>query len=133
MTGGFMPDITAEHIALLRQWGRLQTQIEALQRTHAHEKAQTSQELVRLRAQLIIRDTLAYWGMNPLLQRRRVAPARQPDRAISAQEVICQTGCIAHAHAGMDKEDTCRLLGGTCETLSVKMAASKVNFDTAQK
>ncbi len=117
MTGVFMPDITAEHIALLRQWGRLQTQIEALLRTHAHEKAQTSQELVRLRAQLIIRDTLAYWGMNPLLHKHRVAPARQPDRTKSAQEVICQTGCIAQAHAWLGDEDQCRLLGGNCQNL----------------
>ena len=112
-----MPDITAEHIALLRQWGRLQTQIEALQRTHAHEKAQTSQELVRLRAQLIIRDTLAYWGMNPLLQRQRVAATRQQDRNKSAQEVICQTGCIAQAHAWLGDEDQCRLFGGNCQNL----------------
>jgi len=120
MAGGFMPDITAEHTALLRQWGRLQTQIEALQRTHAHEKAQTSQELVRLRAQLIIRDTLAYWGMNPLLHRPRVAPARQSDRAISAQEVICQTGCLSQAHAWLDNNDQCRLYGGACENLPQK-------------
>jgi len=117
MAGGFMPDITAEHIALLRQWGRLQTQIEALQRTHAYEKAQTSQELVRLRAQLIIRDTSAYWGMNPLLHRQRVAPAREPDRVKSAQEVICQTGCIAQAHAWLGDEDQCQLLGGNCQNL----------------
>jgi hypothetical protein len=126
-----MPDWTAEHMAVLREWGRLQIQIEALQRRHAQEQALSSQSVVRLRAQLIIRDTLAYWGMGPLLHRQRVKSASHSGRSIGAQEVICHSGCVAHAHAWLSEGDQCRLLGGTCENLSGRTAVSKASSKTA--
>jgi hypothetical protein len=110
-----------EHQALVRQWGRLQTQIDAVLKDQARQQATWISELMQLRAQLIIRDTQAFWGLGfGLLPRPHPAKQEGPRHAPSVKQVICQSGCVSQAHTWLDNNDQCRLYGGTCDNLSLK-------------
>ncbi len=111
-----MSHLINEHQALVRHWGRLQTQIDALLKDQARQQARWAAELMRLRAELIIRDTQAFWGMahahSPVT---RPAKRASIDTAPTVRQVICQSGCVSQAHAWLDDDDQCRLYGGACD------------------
>lgn len=112
-----------EHWALIREWAGWQQRMDTLRDEQAQRVRQLERELMRLRAERVIRHTQWLWGMGfagfarpgtgGLAARSSETdgnPARQ-----RTQAVICQTGCISQAHAWLDDEHQCRLLGGTCE------------------
>lgn len=109
----------SEHRVLLRQWGRLQTQIDALLKEQTRQRAQWASEVMRLRAELIIRDTQAYWGMGAVRLLPRSVPRRELATATTAAQVICQSGCVSQAHAWLGSDDQCRLYGGECDQVSM--------------
>jgi hypothetical protein len=112
-----MSHLIHEHQALVRQWGRLQAQIDGLLKEQALQHAQWTAELMRLRAQLIIQDTQAFWGMAyARLPRPRPGKRENTRPAPSVKQVICQSGCVSQAHAWMDGDDQCRLYGGACSS-----------------
>lgn len=115
--GAFMSHLLNEHLALVRQLGRLQTQVTALVEAQSHQQAAWTKEVLRLRAQLIIQDTQAFWGMAyARLPRHRLAKRENTRPAPSVKQVICQSGCVSQAHAWLDGDDQCRLYGGACSS-----------------
>ena len=118
-------EIAIEHAALTRQLAsaqrRLSEQMQAnAQRVHALEG-----EVVQLRAQLIVARSCMLWGlstagvMRPLARRASVAHAAAEMAAMAeASSVICQTGCVGHAHPWLEADGQCRRTGASCVHVS---------------
>lgn len=123
MTGlGMEQGACAEYGALLRMWGRLQTEMSVLCQAHAQALKTLESEVLRLRADLLITHTALYWGMTagrlavtkrPL---QRVAPASAT--LLAANEVLCRTGCEGHAHHWLDDHSGCTRTGQPCHRLT---------------
>lgn len=124
MAGPADAAVLCEHGALLRQWGGLQRRMDTVLRAAAAREAALAGENLRLRAELVLLRTGVFWGLGAgRLQRSpRVLPvtARPPldSHACEAQAVICQTGCMGHAHPWRDADGQCRRSGQACEPLS---------------
>lgn len=130
--------LIAEHGVLMRQLGGLQHRVDQLQREHANETGALQGELLRLRAQIVVSRTEVYWGLTTRPHLRvaarldtRVLPRGGPGRAVppaeelaAAQGVLCQTGCMGHAHPWRDAEGQCRLTGQVCEPSTAGVAES---------
>jgi len=100
-------ELAQEHGVLMRQIGGLQSRCTEL----LH---------LRLRAELVLLRTSVFWGLGAAAVLRRRSPAvrsRPPVEAGAreAQAVICQTGCVGHAHPWMDAEGQCRRSGQACD------------------
>ena len=116
-----LPDLVAEHAALARWLGHLQRRVGALQHDHRQQVATLQADLMRLRGQTMVLRTATLWGLGGLL----LAPAGSAARALvlravhpvwrEASEVICQTGCVGHAHPWRDDQGLCRRTGEACQ------------------
>ncbi|WP_137920412.1 hypothetical protein [Hydrogenophaga sp. 2FB] len=118
-------EIAIEHAVLTRQLAsaqrRLSEQVQACtQRMDALER-----EVVQLRAQLVMARSCMLWGLNtagvmrPLARRARVASAAAEAVAMAeASNVICQTGCVGHAHPWLEADGQCRRTGASCAHVS---------------
>ena len=117
-------DLVQEHGVLLRQWAHAQSRMSEMAAAHTRRCAELKAQLMRQRARWVIATTRSLWGLGwPGLTRLpAAAPARQGERASpeqmplrTVQEVLCQTGCVAQAHAWLDEESgDCRLSGQPC-------------------
>lgn len=119
-----------EHLALLRRWAQLQHDMDALRSQHQHQMEHLQARLLRLQAELVIRHTHTLWGLGhrrfALTDSARHSTAgprlERANPAFSAADAtraaICQSGCIAQAHAWLGDEQQCRLHGGRCEPLN---------------
>lgn len=123
MTGPTMTEaICTEHAALLRMWGRLQTDLSVRCQAHATALEALSSEVLRLRADLLITRTALLWGMGPggvaVVRRhpRRMAPLAAAPSAVA--EVLCRTGCEGHAHHWLDDQGECTRTGQACHRLA---------------
>ncbi|WP_227817652.1 hypothetical protein [Nitrogeniibacter aestuarii] len=99
------PDLP-DRLALTRQIRQLQSRIDVLTRelngaTHFTASIATS--------------TGASRPARKTLKQRRSFDQDDLDAAITAREVICQTGCISHGHYWLKTED-CALSGHPCST-----------------
>ena len=129
-----------EHSVLLRQYGALQRRCGHQVLAQAQEIERLQQQQVRLRASLIVRDSVLAWERE---DRRKLldAMALRPEDEIEAEHerdstlmhlhghesdadwlehslrcadlVVCQTGCISHG-AYWRVEDHCKRTGKTC-------------------
>lgn len=113
-------DIAVEHAAMARCLGQLQRHLDALQLAHRQQVAALQAELVRLRGQTVALRTATLWGLGEVLQSRSTdaRPAHAPRLATvwpEASAVICQTGCVGHAHVWLDDQGRCRRTGDACE------------------
>ena len=109
-----------EYLALANQWAHLQQRIEVLCREHAQRVRRLETELLRLRAERVIRHTQTLWGLGhatPVAPGLAAAPDKGPPARQAAEALICQTGCIGQAHAWLSEDQQCRLHGGACEQL----------------
>jgi len=112
-----VPDLVAEHAALARWLGQLQRRMGALQHDHREQVAKLQADLIRLRGQTLVLRTAMLWGLDGLLLAPAGSAARAPVlRAVhlvwrEASEVICQTGCVGHAHPWRDDQGLCRRTG----------------------
>ena len=98
------PHIALEHTALVRQLGRAQNAITTLQ-AHARARQNTlEQKVVWLRGQLLVAHTAVLWHL----------PLPRQGGLRAAQEVVCDTGCVGHAHHWLGAAGECRLHGGAC-------------------
>lgn len=114
-------ELVVEHRVLMRQIGGLQRRSsEQLQASAARETALLADNL-RLRAELVLLRTAVLWGLGAAVVLRRPAlprSTRKPNfdaEAREAQSVICQTGCVGHAHPWLDADGQCRRSGQICE------------------
>lgn len=116
-------ELVVEHGVLMRQIGGLQRRSsELLQASIAREAALQADNL-RLRAELVLLRTSVFWGLGAatVLRRSPAAPARPvvDASAREAQAVICQTGCVGHAHPWLEADGQCRRSGQACERLDI--------------
>ena len=114
-------EIAIEHGVLTRQMAALQRRLSDQMRAGALQVLALEEEVLRLRAQLIVTRTCMLWGlgvagvMKPMPRARAVAArARTVDMA-EASSVICQTGCVGHAHPWLEADGQCRRTGQVCE------------------
>jgi hypothetical protein len=113
--------LAAEHGALLRQIGALQRRCSEQWRAAAAAQATLEGANLRLRAELMLLRTGMYWGLGAATVLRRPAHPRQPApahyaaEAPEAQAVICQTGCVGHAHPWLAADGQCQRSGQPCE------------------
>jgi hypothetical protein len=112
----------AEHLALVRQMARLQWHMDRLLAASQEQAERQSAEIVRLRGQLLVARTAALWGMagvpQQVLRAKRVTDRPQAQNVIqdaATRNVICQTGCVGHAHAWLDDAGHCQRDGLVCE------------------
>ncbi len=113
-------DIVLEHAAMVRWLGQLQRRTDALQRAHRQQVAALEAELVRLRGQTVALRTAILWGLGEKgsPRSRSAKPTsgpRLPRVWPEASAVICQTGCVGHAHVWLDDQGRCRRTGDACE------------------
>ena len=121
-----------EHGVLLRRYGALQRRCTEHAHAQAQEIARLQQQVMRLRAQRIQRDSALAWEREDR-QRLLAAIADGPALALAphtdgdahadaewlehslrcADLVICQTGCASHG-AFWRVEDHCKRTGKTC-------------------
>ncbi|MGE0097476.1 MAG: hypothetical protein AB7S86_03920 [Hydrogenophaga sp.] len=115
--------MSTEHGVLTRQLAGLQRRVETQMRASQAQLLALEGEVLRLRTQLVLTRTCVLWGLNamvstrPLLQRRT-----NPDAALTslaeASGVICQTGCVGHAHPWLEADGQCRRTGGACNQVT---------------
>ncbi len=111
-----------EYGALLRMWGRLQTQLSEHSQAHAKALKALESEVVRLRGDLLITRTALYWGMAAggvaMVRRpnRRLAPLSATPSAVA--DVLCRTGCEGHAHHWLGENSECTRTGQACHRLA---------------
>ncbi len=121
-------ELVAEHGVLMRQIGGLQRRSSELLRASSAREAVLVAENLRLRAELVLLRTSVFWGLGAATVLRRppaAAPARAPwaAGAREAQAVICQTGCVGHAHPWLETDGQCRRSGQACD----RVDATEVN------
>ncbi len=118
-------ELALEHGALTRQVAGLQRRVGEQLRACAQQVSALQEEVLHLRAQLIVSRTSLLWGlgvagvMKPLA--RRVRPGSGPAEAGAMREasgVICQTGCVGHAHPWLEADGQCRRTGQACGLLT---------------
>ncbi|WP_310563986.1 hypothetical protein [Hydrogenophaga sp.] len=111
-------ELVAEHGVLMRQIGGLQRRSSELLRASSARETALVAENLRLRAELVLLRTSVFWGLGAATVLRRPVAARPPAvdaGAREAQAVICQTGCVGHAHPWLEADGQCRRSGQACE------------------
>ena len=120
---GAADELVAKHKALMRQIGGLQRRDSEMQQARARREAALLAENLRLRAELVLLRTSVFWGLGAAVAWRRPGRRRAlPTPAVEAssreaQAVICQTGCMGHAHPWLEADGQCRRSGQACERL----------------
>lgn len=132
-------ELVSEHGALTRLLAGLQHRMGELLRAHAVQVQALEGEILRLRGQLVVARTGLLWGL-PRGRRLagtlalRPAPATRPSAAAAApaealreaNAVICQTGCVGHAHPWLEVDGQCRRTGQACELRSEPSASPEL-------
>lgn len=129
-------ELVSEHGALTRLLAGLQHRMGELLRAHALQVQALEGEILRLRGQLVVARTGLLWGLprgrrlagtlalRPATATRPPATAAAPAPALrEANAVICQTGCVGHAHPWLEVDGQCRRTGQACELLSEPSAS----------
>ena len=115
-----------ESLVLARHLGRVQQRMTHAVGAMAARIEKLEQEVVRLRAQCVLARTAWAWGLPGWggggWPRRPSAPQRPGAKhAVSpwreAEQVVCQTGCVGHAHVWLQDDGSCRRHGAPCERL----------------
>lgn len=118
-------ELVAEHGVLMRQIGGLQRRSSELLRTSTAREAALVAQNLRLRAELVLLRTRVFWGLGAAAVLRCPPAERKPARAPldtgapEAQAVICQTGCVGHAHPWLEADGQCRRSGQACERVEL--------------
>lgn len=121
-------ELTCEHGVLLRQLGRLQQRLSDVLSVHAQHQARLEQDNLRLRAELVLLRTSVVWGLGAAAVAPMPPAAGSPQRTAlnasvrEAHNVICQTGCVGHAHPWLEPDGQCRRSGQACERLAAASA-----------
>lgn len=114
-------EIAIEHGVLTRQMAGLQRRVGEQMRAHAQQVVALEEEVLHLRVQLVMARTCLLWGLGvagvvrPMPRRARTAVADAVEAMAEASSVICQTGCVGHAHPWLEADGQCRRTGQACE------------------
>lgn len=117
-------ELVAEHGALLRRLAQLQQRVSDQLQTAERRQRDLEADNIRLRAELVRVRTATVWGLRPAALARRAVPALrreasdQQEAMREAQAVICQTGCVGHAHPWLGEDGQCLRSGQACERLA---------------
>ena len=111
-------DLVQEHAVLARMLGCVQQRMTSMASEFTRKAAQQQAEIIRLRAEVIIRDT-ALAVARQYQESRETAEADLQMHLAAADWVICQTGCISHGEYWR-VQDQCRRTGKACVLLQVK-------------
>jgi hypothetical protein len=128
--------IQREHGALIRQMAGLQTRVSQQLQDMARQVVDLERALMATRAQLVVVRTALLWGLKreglswPGADRFRPmpptpTPARRPMHEANA--VICQTGCVGHAHPWLEADGQCRRTGHPCDLVGNSKTAHKAD------
>lgn len=101
-----------EHQVLSRHWARVQQRVTGVLQLHVLEIQQLQGEVQRLRGQLLVARTAMLWGLSSqsvagLRSVPRKMPAAEVPAWREAKQVICQTGCVGHAHPWLSEDGQC--------------------------
>lgn len=130
--------VAQEHAMLVRHMGKLQASVSALLADKEAQLQALGGEVLRLRAQLLMARTAVLWGLTPCTARASNPPSAQRatserrdasdptdlENLASARQLVCQTGCVGHAHHWLTAEGRCQLSGQTCERQPVEEASN---------
>ncbi|MCW5654754.1 hypothetical protein [Hydrogenophaga sp.] len=118
-------ELAQEHGVLTRQMAGLQRRVGEQMRAQALQVLALQEEVLNLRAQLVVARTCMLWGLGlagvarPLVRRGRAAVQAQAAQDMAeASAVICQTGCVGHAHPWLEGDGQCRRTGAACAQLT---------------
>ena len=116
-------EVSTEHGALTRRLAGLQSRVDAQLRASNEKVLALEGEVLRLRTQLVLARTCVLWGLNAMvltrpLQQRRTKPEGTLPSLAEASGVICQTGCVGHAHPWLDADGQCRRTGVACNQVT---------------
>lgn len=117
-------ELAQEHGALTRQMASLQRRVSEQVRAQALRLAELEEEVLCLRGQLIVARTCMLWGLGvagvarPVLRRPRPSAVATHETMAEASGVICQTGCVGHAHPWLEADGQCRRTGVACSQVS---------------
>jgi hypothetical protein len=122
--GAAAREIALEHGALTRQVAGLQQRVGEQLRARALQVAALEDEVLHLRAQLVVSRTSLLWGLGvagvtkpPARRARPQAPHAEANAMAEASSVICQTGCTGHAHPWLEADGR-RRTGAACSQLT---------------
>lgn len=124
-------EVEQEQRVVLRMWGRLQNELSTQMLHHAREQARLQAEVMRLRAALLLTRTAVWWGMglggSLVLPARTSTPRPTPrptpiEASSPADEVLCQTACVGHAHHWLDTDQACARTGLPCHRVNIASA-----------
>ncbi|MDM0012301.1 DUF2325 domain-containing protein [Variovorax sp. J22P168] len=105
-------DIRREHRALMAQYASVQERCSLQLRQQAAEIERLRTQMLRLRAEVIVRTTMLAWSCEEWGGEVSDFEALEADLR-DADLVICQTGCISHGAYWL-VEDHCRRTGKRC-------------------
>ena len=115
-------DLLSEHATLVRWLGQLQRRTATLQQEHRQQVATLQAALMRMRGQALLLRTATFWGLSAAVlastgSAQHAAPVLRAAHPVwrEASEVICQTGCVGHAHPWRDDQGLCRRTGEACQ------------------
>ena len=112
-----MQSLPAEFVVLCRQLGEVQNRCSTIMAEQAAQIEALQAQVVRLRAEVIARDT-RLGLLNEAL-----------DASLAAADwVICQTGCLSH-DAYWRVQDHCRRTGKPCLLVDLPQAAGLVGVE----
>lgn len=119
-------ELVLEHGTLLRRLAALQQRVSEQLTARERRVAELEGHALRLQAELVLLRTSVFWGLGAVAVQRR-PPRRRTQTEMAAapelraaQAVICQTGCVGHAHPWREADGQCRLTGQTCEPASLR-------------
>lgn len=134
-------DLALEHVALVGRLGRLQQRVTEQLQAGASRQAALEAENLRLRCELVRMRTAVAWDLRPAALQSPPVPGpganapRVEAEMREAQAVICQTGCVGHAHPWLEPDGQCRRTGQACDRLedegSARPAATTRSGTTA--
>lgn len=124
-------DLAHEHAVLARMLGSVQERITIMAMEHECKVAQLQREIVRLRARIIIRDTVLAM-VRPDHESTEVPSENLHDYLDAADWVICQTGCVSHGEYWR-AQGHCTRTGKVCVLVQVEAELLNLNRKQADK
>jgi len=128
-----LSESSLELAIMLRHMGGVQAQVSALVRQQQLQIEQLQTQLMRMRAQRLLDQTQRFWGLDdgsrpanslPLqpmaVSFRKAKPSLTEKAWQAAQKIICQTGCVGHAHHWLQDDGQCARTGQDCDAQTIE-------------